>query len=350
MTNGPLVADIVKHKVQMAASRLGTASPLGYVGGLIDRSFPLPAGSPEYGQNHLTPGAVPFEPSFSEREPDTLRFSIVPLAPGSSPGCRRDEATREMRRLVGSFFGHEALRWFDTRSEEWRGLAPSGRLHFGAWFGTAFDPDGLSASKVYYEMEPGQLDALPVRLKALVQLAQDTVPALVPVFTSISCERAHGGQRVTFAHRGSLHVGDLAPFLARLGLGHQLPSLMQVVGLCLGGRFDLPENSVLIGLRESEEEGPELKLEVLLGTLPDLPASFLDLLRLGLAERPRELRALDRWVQAFTPESYQRPGEFSVLSIRCTARTPARVSVYLRPIEFELRDQLRRAAAGSYAA
>ena len=33
----------------------------------------------------------------------------------------------------------------------------------------------------------------------------------------------------------------LAPLMQRLGLGHQLPGLMQVVGLVLGGRFELPE-------------------------------------------------------------------------------------------------------------
>ena len=88
---------------------------------------------------------------------------------------------------------------------------------------------------------------------------------------------------------------------------------MQVVGLALGGRFQLPDGSVLVGLAETPE-GPELKLEILLGRLPDVPQSFLDLLALGLSERPRELRALVRWLQAFTPEEGGSPGEISVLS------------------------------------
>ena len=70
--------------------------------------------------------------------------------------------------------------------------------------------------------------------------------------------------------------------------------------------------------------------------LPDVPAGFLDLLALGLSERPRELHALGRWLRAMTSESHEWPGEFSVLSVSATPRTPARVSLYLRPAEFEV--------------
>jgi hypothetical protein len=110
---------------------------------------------------------------------------------------------------------------------------------------------------------------------------------------------------------------------------------MQVVGLTLGGRFNLPDGSVLIGLAETPE-GPELKLEIMLGRLPDVPQSFLDLLALGLSERPRELRALVRWLQAFTPEDGGSAGEISVLSIRTTPRMSPRVALHLRPVEFEV--------------
>ena len=52
-----------------------------------------------------------------------------------------------------------------------------------------------------------------------------------------------------------------------LGIGHQLPSLMRIVGVALGGRFELPPGGVLIGIRESPD-GVELKLEVLLAASP----------------------------------------------------------------------------------
>jgi hypothetical protein len=74
--------------------------------------------------------------------------------------------------------------------------------------------------------------------------------------------------------------------------------------------------------------------------LPDVPPSFLDLLALGLSERPRELHALGRWLRALTPETHDWPGNFSVLSVRATPRTPARVSLYLRPVEFEIQRRL----------
>jgi hypothetical protein len=244
-----------------------------------------------------------------------------------------------MRRLVGPAFGGSALRWFDERSEEWRGLSSLSALDYGAWFGTAYDRDGLTASKVYYELHPKNLDALSPSLAHIVRIAMEMLPGLVPAFTSIACRRNSGHQRVTFLHKGVLRLNALEPLMRRLGLAHHLPGLMQILGVALGGRFELPERTVLVGLGETNE-GPELKLEALLGMLPDVPPTFLDLLALGLSERPRELRALGRWLRAFTPESHDWPGNFSVLSVRTTPRTPARVSLYLRPAEFEVRKRL----------
>jgi hypothetical protein len=333
-----LMSQKIRTRVEKAARQLRVSSPMPFVGRLLDASFSFPEGDAKYAANTLTPGAVPFEPSFSEREPEVLRFTIEPY-PGALPTSRRDEATREMRRLVGPLFGRDALHWFDERSEEWRGLGANGGLDYGAWFGTSYDGNGLSSSKVYYELKPHQLAGLPPSLLALVRTAMATMPNLMPVFTTIACRRDAGSQRVTFLHNGPLRLTDLTALMSRTGMEHQLPSLMQIVGLTLGGRFDLPERSVLIGLSETSE-GPELKLEVMLGMLPDLPPSFLDLLALGLTERPRELRALSAWLQAFTPESQDWPGNFSVLSIRTTARMPARVALYLRPVEFEIHRRL----------
>jgi hypothetical protein len=333
----PSLAAVVRRRVRSAAHSLGATDPLPYVGGLIDRSFSLPQGDQKYAMNALTPGSAPFEPSYSEREPQVLRFTISPLGPEPSPVARRDEATRELRRLVGPSFGSDALRWFDRCSEEWRGLSSMAKLDYGAWFGSSFDGDGLQASKVYYELQRSQLDALPPKLATIVSRALDALPTLVPVFTSISCRRNHGHQRVTFFHRGALQLRQLEPLMAQLGLSRRLPGLMQVVALALGGRFELPERSVLIGLSEAPD-GAELKLEVMLGMIPDLPPSFLNLLALGLSERPRELRGLQRWLEAFTPDESSWPGEFSVLSVQVSPTTAARVSLYLRPVEFELPD------------
>ncbi len=333
------MSEVVAVRLQSAAQKMGTASPLPYVKPLLDRTFYLPQGDAKYAANTLTPGAAPLEPSFSEQEPNVLRFNLEPLGPEASPVSRRDEATREMRRLIGTMFGGDALRWFDQRSEEWRGIGPRGRLHYGAFFGTAYDRDGLHSSKVYYEMNPNQMEALPGMLSNVVRVAMQSMPSLIPLFTSIACRRENGNQRLTFLYRGVLRLSDLAPLLESLGMAQQLPSMMQLFGVALGGRFELPEQSVLLALGNTAE-GPELELYVLLGMIPDLPPTFLDLLTLGLSERPRELQALSRWLHAFTPETQEWPGNFSIMSVRVTPHTPAKVSLYLRPIEFEIQRRL----------
>lgn len=335
---------LVERSLHSAAQALGTRDPMPYVGDLIERTFYLPDDDVSYARNALTPGAVPYEPSFSEAEPNTLRFTIEPLGPGASPVSRRDEATREMRRLIQPVFGRDALRWFDSRSEEWRGFGGLSWMNFGAWFGSAFDEDGLYAAKIYYELLPTQIDALPPSLSQLTRRVMAEMPTLMPIFTSIGCKRETGSQRVTFLHRGPLAIAALGPLMNRLGIGHQLPSLMRIVGVALGGRFELPPGGVLVGLREAPD-GIELKLEILLAAIPDLPARFLDLIKLGLAERPRQLIALSRWLEAFGVDDASEQGHFSVLSIRVTPSNQARISLYVRPIEFEMRDAIEDAQA-----
>lgn len=329
----------VERRLSSAAYKLGTANPVQVIKPLLDRTFSLPEGDSRYARNSLMPGAAPCEPSFSELEPQSLRFTVQPLGPDASGLDRRDEATREMRRLARQFFGNEAVHWFDARSEEWRGAGSGSGLHYGAFFGTGYDPNGLYTSKVYYETSPNQIEALPYSLFGLVSTVLRTMPSLEPVFTTIACRREMGVQRLTFLHNGPLRLSDLGPMFDELGLGPQLPGLMQVFGLALGGRFELPERSVLMAVGEGSD-GPEVEVYALLGTIPDLPPNFLDLLVMGLRERPRELQAMMRWLNAFTPESEDWPGNFSVLSVRVTPRSPARVSLYLRPVEFEMRDRL----------
>lgn len=345
------LADQVAARLQQAAARLGTANPMSTMQGMIKRTFALPQGDPRYGHNALTPGAAPLESSYSELQPDKLRVNLQPLGPEASGVDRRDEATREMRRLVGTFFGREALRWFDDRSEAWRGFGSGANLNFGAFFGTSHDRNGLYGSKVYYETRPDQIDALPMELFGLVATALTVMPELRPLFTTIAARRDMGGQRLTFAHTRPLRVADLQPLLEAFGLGSRLPAILQIVGIALGGRFDLPANSTLIGIGQAPE-GPEIELYVLLGMIPDLPANFLSLLALGLSERPRELTALERWMSAFTPEDDVWPGRFSILSVRTSSTVPPRVSLYLRPAEFEVSEQALRSAEppGQFAA
>jgi hypothetical protein len=123
-----------------------------------------------------------------------------------------------------------------------------------------------------------------------------------------------------------------------------MPGLLQTLGLTLGGRFDLPANSTLVAFGQDADGSPEFELYVMLGMIPDVPPNFLQLLSLGLNERPRELLALERWLSAFTPEHELWPGRFSILSLRTSRSVPPRVSLYLRPAEFELPTRGLRAA------
>lgn len=329
------LAPQVAERLRRAAHRLGTADPVPPVKDLLERTFALPPGDPRYAHNALTPGAAPFEPSYSELQPGALRFNIQPLGPDASGMDRRDESTREMRRLVRTFFGADALRWFDQRSEPWRGFGAGSNLQFGAFFGTGCDRDGLASSKVYYETGAGEIDGLPPGLLRVVGAALTAMPELQPLFTTIAAQRRLGGQRLTCAHPQPLRIADLQPLLDAVGLGERLPGLLQILGLVLGGRFDLPAGSTLIGIGDGAN-GPEIEIYVLLERIPDLPPDFLGLLTLGLSERPRELTALERWMSAFTPEDDAWPGHFSILSVWTDRSHGPRVSLYLRPAELEV--------------
>lgn len=332
------VVEKLRRRLAYAASSLGTADAFTPSRDLFMRTFQYPAGDPRYRDNALMPMAVPFEPSFSESQPNKLRFTIEPLPPNAGSIDRRDESTREMRRLIGGCIGRDALRWFDEASEPFRGFANGGgKLDYGAFFGSSYDRNGLYASKVYYELPGGggQIDNMPLSLSRIVQAALQYVPGLRPLFTTLAAQRDMGGQRLTFACTQPLKLADLQTVLDVLGLGHRLPGIMQMIGLVLGGRFDLPANGALLAFGEGPA-GPDFEIYVLLSAIPDVPPSFLSLLTMGLAERPRGLAALERWMGAFTPEDENWPGRFSIVSLRTDRQSPPRVSLYLRPIEFEL--------------
>jgi len=170
-----------------------------------------------------------------------------------------------------------------------------------------------------------------------------TLPGLVPLFTTIAATRQMGEQRLTFAVTEPLKLSSLQPLLDQLGIGHQLGGIIQTLGLVLGGRFELPENSALLAFGESSD-GPCFEIYVLLTVIPDVPPGFLSLLTMGMAERPASLRALEQWMNAFTPEDAHWPGNFTIISLKTSATKPPRVSLYLRPIEFDMSRSTETAA------
>lgn len=337
----PRLSEVARQRLTGASRRLGTRNPVDYIGGLIDRTFELPVGDPRYGQNALLPGFLPLEHSFSETAKDSLRLDLEPMGPLTSPMTRLHEVSREARKQISSELGPAALRWFDERSEPYRGTRLSGAARFGAWFGAAFDADGLQECKVYYELEPGALDELPPTLRHVCRVAQACLPRLVPIFTSVACGRGHGGQRVYFYHQGDLRLLDLEALMNQIGVGHQLPGLLTAVGLILGGRFILPEGSVVLALRDTGR-GIEMKVEILMPSVPDPPREMHGLIQMHLAQRPDSQRALQRWLAAMAPEGSASAGgdaasagDISVLSVRVTPSTPARLTLYFRPSGYD---------------
>ena len=335
----------VKSRLKKASRRLGTADPTEPMGGLLNRTFVYPLGDQRYVRNALLPYAPPFEPSFSEEQHNNLRFTIEPLPPEASSIDRRDEATREMRRLIRDFVGREALYWFDRASEHHRGFANSGSMNYGAFFGSSYDRDGMHTSKVYYELPHGRgsIEGLPRSLHQIVIGAMSMLPGLVPLFTTIAATRELGDQRLTFAVTQPLKLADLQPLFDQLGIGHQLGGIIQTLGLVLGGRFELPKDSALVAFGEGPD-GPCFEIYVLLTAIPDVPPGFLSLLTMSMAERPSGLRALERWMSAFTPEEAHWPGNFTIISLKTSRSKPPRVSLYLRPIEFDMTPTAETAA------
>ncbi len=330
----PRAADVAKRRLSLAARRLGTPDPVPAISELLDLSFDLPVGDARYHDNALTPGQFPLEHSFSELAGESLRLDFEPCGPSASPQSRQLETGRQVRRLVQQAYGSQALHWFDQRSEPWRGAGTPGDARFGAWFGMGVDRDGLQEVKAYYELKRGELDGLPPNLQHAARIAQATLPSLEPVFTSVACGRQQGAQRLYFYNRGDLRLMDLEPLLHRLGIGGQLPSMLRSIGVVTGGRFILPEGSVILGLRDTRK-GLEMKLDMLVAGVPDPPSQMYGLLNLLLTERPRSHSAMRRVMQALTPDEVDSPGSISVVSFRVRPDMPARVSVYLRPSGYE---------------
>jgi hypothetical protein len=344
-------ADAAKRRLSLAARRLGTRDPNEILGSFLDRAFDLPLGDGRYGNNALLPGSLALEHSFSEVAPGSLRLDFEPFGPTTTPITRRQECSREMRRAVNMCFGRQALTWFDQRSEPFRGGHMSGQARFGAWFGAGFDGEGMNESKVYYELDPGQLVDLPPNLQHAANIAMSCLPGLTPIFTSISCGRQSGGQRIYLYHKGELRLLDLEPLMNKLGVGNQLPSLLSSIGLVLGGRFVLPEGSVIIGLRDTSK-GIEMKLDILLPYVPDPPQEMHGLIQMLLAQRPESQRAFRQWSQAMTPDGYAGPGRMSVISARVRPNLGSRLTVYFRPVGYDQPPSRTRPgqANGSYDA
>jgi hypothetical protein len=329
------MSELVNDRLDTASLRLRTVRPSSMLGGMIEDSFAYPEGDPRYAFNALAPGAAPIEAVCRMAQPQSLSFNLEPLGPDATGSDRRDMASREMRRLVGDNFGRDALLWFDGASESHRGMTRNAALNYGAFFGSSFDGGGLQSATVTYEGDGNTLGDVNPALARLIGASMSAMPGLRPIFTTLVAGRDYGSQWVTFLLTNGFRLADMQPMLDELGLGARLASLLQVIGVALGGRFDIPSGAALVAFGRGPQ-GVELELQVMLDAIPDVPPNFLQLLTMNLRERPRELGALERFLEAFTPEDNVWPGRFSILGIRVGPSGPPRVSLFLRPVEFEI--------------
>ena len=338
------------QRLSTAARHLRTVDPERYVGSFINDSFQRPVQEMRSAHNISPRSGAPLEPLFSAEMPRSLSFSMEPLGPDASGSDKRSSTNREMRRLVDGNFGRGALHWFDEASEGFRGMSTAGSLNYGAFFGSSFDNNGLQSASVSYEGGTDQISQINPALARLIGASMAAMPGLRPIFTTLVAGRDYGSQWATFLITNGIRVSDLQTVMDELGLGQKLAQIMQIIGIALGGRFDLPPGSSLVAFGRGPN-GVEMELQVMLDAISDLPPNFLQLLTMNLRERPRELTALQRFIDAFTPENDVWPGSFSVLGIRIAPQGPPKVSLFLRPVEFELpfadaaADNLVRAAA-----
>ncbi len=325
MTQRPAAIQ-AKELLSRASLRLNTADPVREqsVSQVLDESLALPAGA----QVYRTQPDV-FAPNFAETSADNLAFVFNPVSPQAPASDRLERSTHVMRRLVHDYFGPDALYWLDGRTEPVRG-GNRRVLTWGARLGAGFDRDGLMESLVTYEWGPSLMDALPAPLYNIAKAVMEALPGLRPAFSTIRCGRSAGSQQVTFEMDYPLALQSLKPMMDLVGLGGQHASLMSTCAFLLGARFTLPPGTATLTLRPARD-GVELRLDINLDALADTPPQLVSLLHLQLAERPKSLRALDRWLTAMTPEHYDSPGSVSVLSIRVMPDMPARVALYIRP-------------------
>lgn len=328
-------ADAAKRLLHSASRRLMTPDPTRdrVISQSLDRSLDWSVGDP--GLRALATRS--FEPNFSETAGRSLAFQVQPTGRGVSPEDQREIANSAVRGLIHEHFGAEPLRWFDRRAEGAQArYARSASLaaSLGARYALGLDRSGVSEVLASYEWGPDVLGLLPGPVMDLAQTAMQLVPGLRPFATTIRTSAHSGGQQISFEITRELALDGLKPLMEALGMGARHGGLVTLMAFVLGARFALPASVATLTLLHTQR-GPELRLDVNIDALPDMPEQLLPLLRLPMTERPQNLAALDSWMTAMTPDGYFGPGSVTVLSVRVRPDLPARLALYLRPVTME---------------
>jgi hypothetical protein len=318
--SSPKAATQARTLLRTAARVLGTVDPSGPTTGLLEGALPLPPGDARYRHRHA------FEPRFSETSSGTLAFSVQVPENGPAGSGGVTAASDEVRGLLGENFGRKAVLWFDRSTARDRdGDSESATVV------SAFDRDGFREAQVSYVWGPWSTEGLHDVARAVAEAVLTAVPGAQPAFTTVRAARQSGSQSITFRLASEVPLAALAPMMQRLGIGAQHQSLVNAIAFTLGARYTLPGGASMLTFRPTRA-GLELRLDIDLELVGDLPQNIADLIALQLSERPRSLRSLEQWVAAFSDDVDQTPGSLSVLSVTVRPDMPARLALYIRPL------------------
>jgi hypothetical protein len=321
MTPSPL-SRTLRSQLDAIAHTVGATGVGDELQAILDQTFTLPAGDPNYGHNALEPGALPIELAFSEAAPTTLRVILQPFGPSIDPRERWLQARRVLNLAVARRFGSADAKTLDRSADQIE--SPPHRARFGAFVGACFDAEGLTEVKIYTELD--RSSAMPLVELGLARLP---LPAgCVPLLLSHAYTRAGVARRLYALCRGGLRLLDLEPLTAAVGLSDRFPQLVTTVLGLTGARSFLPADSTIIALRPTRD-GVELKLELLPGALLRDPLRRRDAIEMHLGEDPGSLLAFRRWSRALAsgPIAFD---QLTVVSVRAAQGARPRLSGYAR--------------------
>lgn len=294
----------VRERLEQAARLYGVPHAFDGLDRIIAETFADTTGR-AYAVNQLQPGALPIEWSFSEEEPDSLRFEIQPFDPALRPAERLLRVGQAL-----SLASSESA----TRAAQPELTSDNRQLTtFGAFLGLSAHPTRPSRLKVYLEIPNGEC---PLH-SALAGLSR-----VVPHFRSVAITEGDLSERTYYLATRGLDLGDLEQVCAALGMAHRFPGLVTSILELTGGAFFLPPKSALLGIRESQA-GAELKIELVVGAAA--PSEGI-MSRIERMLQPDRIAAFHRWAE-FAAAGSGDP-RLTVVSVRVAPACPTRLSVY----------------------
>lgn len=305
-------APVILGRLSAAAARFGVEDPSVCLESILARTFARPLGHPTYGENHLQPGYLPLEWSFSETDHSAMRIEVEPFEPELSAGERLRRAVEALLSLVETHYGFALAERFASAVGE---VHPPEGGSFGAFVGLVLRAGSAPTFKLYVEIGPEhEHSACP----AAWGLAR-----AVPHFRSLAVGGGGISERIYYLCTNGLNLLALESVCSALDMPDRFPVLLTTILELTGGAFHLAPRAVLLGVRTTEA-GWELKVELVAG---------LAVPRRGLIDRVTRLMApavvprFHRWVGI---ASLTGPGDLpvSVVSLRAAAGRPLCLSVY----------------------